>query len=97
MEKIISETKLSGNARLHTVMQSFMETILTAYTSIPNHKNNMYLILFMYHMTKTMQLGSGEVTQTDASGMIVTSLQRDYKEEDTPMSTRGVHPSGDVQ
>lgn len=75
----------------------FYGTILTAYTSIPNRKNNMYLILFMYHMTKTMQLGSGEVTQTDASGMIVTSLQRDYKEEDTPMSTRGVHPSGDVR
>ena len=57
----------------------------------------MYSILFMYHMTKTMQLGSGEVTQTDASGMIVTFLQKDCKEEDTPMSIRGVHPSGDVR
>ena len=29
--------------------------------------------------------------------MIVTFLQKDCKEEDTPMSIRGVHPSGDVR
>lgn len=101
MDEIFGEdnfrNEIIWKAQLHTAMQSFMETILTVYTSIPNLKNNMYSILFMYHMTKTMQLGSGEVTQTDASGMIVTFLQKDCKEEDTPMSIRGVHPSGDVR
>lgn len=72
LEKIISETKLSGNAQLHIVMRSSMETISTVSISTLSHKKIILLILFINHMMRRILQDSVEVIQMVENGTAET-------------------------